>query len=81
MLGLKYGSCPKRGGVGAFFKANAFFKAQIVTPKGGSPKSKKMRSKIKSKIKKSACMFCFDLKSIVKTKKLIVTNTRCSGKY
>ena len=26
-------------------------------------------------------MFCLDLKSIVKTKKLIVTNTRCSGKY
>ena len=82
MLGLKYGSCPKRGGAGAFFKANAFFKAQIVTPKGGSPKSKpkqRLRSKIKSK--KSAYMFCFDLKSIVKTKKLIVTNTRCSGKY
>ena len=81
-VGLKYGSCPKRGGAGAFFKANAFFKAQIVTPKGGSPKSKpkqRLRSKIKSK--KSAYMFCFDLKSIVKTKKLIVTNTRCSGKY
>lgn len=40
-----------------------------------------MRSKIKSKIQQSAYMFCFDLKSIVKTKKLIATNIRCSGKY
>ena len=52
---LEYG----RGGT--FEKVGAFLKAQIVTPKGGNPTSKEtttnLRSKTKSKVKKSEYMF------------------------
>ena len=55
-----------------FKKVGAFFKAQIVTPKGGNPTSKKNNNKFEVQNQKQTQkirIHVFDLKSIVQTKK------------